>query len=394
MPGLKIDDIVKFSPKQITPSSNNVDVALCFDEKDRIWGEFLLERLHHYLPNARISLPEENKVRHSLLDDALLIVPLLSCAFTRSAELTEELNTALCRQRFNSSLVLFPIALESLGITSPVYFDLLWTLISCEDKVWQDSRRLKEPASEELKASEREKCLDFSARLISYIVTNQSLFQGSFKTLLSTEEMRYTTLRFRAKRPVDSIGFNPLYFEEARVGHVASEVSTTVKKDLCHSVNGHQTKVKDPSNGNTTPKNHISSDKKLTAPVQESFASVAPSICVSDANEGDKAPPQSTTQATQLNTPIEERNKLSKQPSENVEDDFNVPADEEEGTHAADRVNRVELQDPHNPTQRNDSQVEATLNESKNLESEGKQQSDILHSDKNKAVRSFMCYLS
>ena len=355
LPDLKLKDIFDLTPDDKWSSggnSNGADIMLSFHERDRMMAQYLVDRLHYYLPQARISLPEETKVRHSLLDDAAIVVPLLSCSFTATAELTEELNTALCRQRFSNKLVLFPIALEPLPIT-PSYFHLIWSLISCEDKVWKNYNTITKNSTDKLVTTAEQKCLDYAARMVSLILLNPGLFNGSFKTLLSIQELRDTTLRFRAKMPVNSIGYNPLYFEESRAGHSPSEVNDTVKKDLCHSVSG-------PCGTEET-----ASDRKVgsIAPIQEASVNVVPVY-------GEKPAPPST----ELSVPIEERRKVPKEPSENAEETLQDPTDDSSCTGSLNLVTK----DDKNPlSQHTAEKIEANRENPSNSGVEGKSHKDL-----------------
>ena len=337
LPSLKAEDIVDLMANGTWSSENNsngTDIMLCFHENDKAAAKFLIDRLHYFLPNARISMPEESKVRHSLLDGAALIVPLLSCSFTASAELTEELNTALCRQRFGDQLVLFPILLEPLPV-SPSYFHLIWSLISCEDKVWVNYHTILKHSDETLMLTKK-KCLDFAARIISLILLNPDNFQGSFKTLLSTKELRDTTLRLRAKMPIDTIGYNPLYFEESKAGHSPSEVSTTVNKNSCHSITGAHV-ITQPVDSDDElgkkMKNSIGDKMVISKPsIQETHDSVGPLLNVD-------------TPAAKLmvySSPIEESNKDTNEAAENAEEHREVSADEDSST---GNLNRMALKE-------------------------------------------------
>lgn len=389
LPDLRIEDITKFTPKEISPDekSNNVDIMLCFHESNRNHGEFMQKRFQHYLPNCRISMPEEGKVRHNLLDDATVIVPLLSCSFTRSAELTEELNIALCRQRFNDKLVLLPIELEPLPIT-PAYFHLLWSLFACEDKVWTRYRPDLESGNEDRrKFSPDQKCLDFSARVVSYVLLNRDLFKGSFKTLLSCEELRSSTLRLRAKKSIDSINYNPLYFDKARDGHKVPE-TTAVKN--CHSVTGPKKNVCDVStNESIAEKLDVNNVISGTEANQESSFQVTSDIGPKIAVEDEEVPPTKLEQSQhQDNLPMQERNKLPKQPSENAEDG---PTEPVQMASMNEQLEDLVLMDATQASQPVSQKEEGRSGESN--DSEGKYEKHLKKFEETKPIRSHMCSL-
>eukprot|EP00795_Rhopilema_esculentum_P000773 gene772-10502_t len=203
--GLEFQDMIDFKTTQILPGSGSNSIALSYHSAENDLAQFLSDRLRYFLPNVKISHPEPAKVRSSVLDEASIIVPLLSHAYTKSAELSEELNIALCRQRSCSSWLFFPIYTEKLP-SKPAYFRLLLSLFSCTDELWESN-------ASDAGWSTKQKCLDAAARLISYVLVNGSNFTGSFKTLLSTEEISECTLQLRAKIKIDATsGNNPFYF--------------------------------------------------------------------------------------------------------------------------------------------------------------------------------------
>eukprot|EP00794_Sanderia_malayensis_P007282 gene7282-8093_t len=252
---------------QFPKKLSNIDVVLCYHKNNELAGKFLQGRLKYYLPNMRISLPQELKVRHTVFDEADLVVPLLSSEFCRSAESSEELNIALCRQRFADRLLLFPIFLAELPSTPP-YFHLLWSLFSCKDELWQDDKCHKDA----LTYSPIERCLDVVARVVSYIAMHPENMQGSFKTLLSVEELQQATLQLRANPGTEFSSFNPLFFEETRTGHmmVKPEDITPVKRDASHGSSNCFDDADEKKGSNTTA--NIPSEQDATEiakPIQE-----------------------------------------------------------------------------------------------------------------------------
>ena len=303
---VELADVLNFRPekkKSDSAKSNKVDVALLYHHGEEPLGQFLLERLQRYLPNATVSLPEDSKARLALLDEATIIVPLLSHSFTDSAELSDELNTALCRQRVTDKLVLFPVSLGPLP-SSPAYFRLLWSLLSCSDNFWTSYKLISNSKADTLFSSSQ-RCLDFAARVIAYVLTNPKCFQGSYKTLLSTEELLDSTLRFRAKLPVDQLSYNPLYFDLSRAGH--SSKGNKFKKDACHIIEDPEgSKLKDTSKcSRANPVQESSPVKKSVSLAREDVERSEP--CVPG---GHRSPSKKTP--------------LRKQPSEHCEDDTAV----------------------------------------------------------------------
>ena len=210
---ITIEELMNLSPNELSDdtSQSSIDITLSYHQDDNQSAQYLLKQLQYLLPNANLSLPEEfSKERNAVLDESRIIVPLLSVAYIKTAECLEELNIALCKQRFSSSLVFFPIYLKALPST-PAYLRLLWSLFSCTDKVWTSSSSfINKYVDASLSSSE--KCLYVAAHAIAYVLTNQACFQGSFKTLMSIEELSECTLKLRGKKDIDTSNCNPLFF--------------------------------------------------------------------------------------------------------------------------------------------------------------------------------------
>ena len=214
LPGVTLEALINLCPRETFANDRvcKVEIALSYHEEDSTLANFLVKSLQQLLPNAIVSLPEVSKTRNTVLDESRLIVPLLSGAFTKSAELLEELNIALCKQRYSGSLVLFPVYLEALP-SSPAYLRLLWSLFSCTDKVWTNSSYIKSKHAYGA-FSGHERCLYVAAHMIAFVLTNPQFFQGSFKTLLSLEELYECSLRLRGQKDIGAMGENPLFFTQ------------------------------------------------------------------------------------------------------------------------------------------------------------------------------------
>jgi len=211
LPRVSLELVMNTSERKFSSNSHNeTDIALICSEEDSVWAQFLLKRLKYILPNTVISLPEVDQTRNTVLDDAKIIVPLLSASFTKTAELIDELNIALCRQRFSDTLVLFPVYLEALP-SSPAYLRLLWSLFSCTDKVWTSSSSIVNKYVDD-SLSGHDKCLCVAAHMIAFILKNPQWFQDSYKTLLSIEELYEASLTLRTQKDIDASSNNPLVF--------------------------------------------------------------------------------------------------------------------------------------------------------------------------------------
>ena len=207
-----LEALLNVSPREelVSDSPCKIDIALSYHKDDSALAQFLLKRLQYILPNAVISLPEASQTRNKVLDESKIIVPLLSAAYTKTAELLEELNIALCKQRFSGSLVFFPVYLEALP-SSPAYLRLLWSFFSCADKIWTNSTstisKHVDPSF-----SNHEKCLYVAAHMIAFVLNNPEHFHESFKTLLSVEELYECSLKLRGQKDIQTSCDNPLFF--------------------------------------------------------------------------------------------------------------------------------------------------------------------------------------
>ena len=138
----------------ITPKnlSTNEDVYIISSEEDSQYCQLLRRLILSENPSLIIksSSDENNSARLSYLDQARLIIPLLSSSFMKSPELVHELNIAWCRQRNNSSLCFLAITLDQLP-DKPTYAHIFPSFFNCEDDQWTKTpAQLKEMPSTEL----------------------------------------------------------------------------------------------------------------------------------------------------------------------------------------------------------------------------------------------------
>lgn len=88
---------------------------------------------------------ENSSTRLTFLDEARLIIPLLSSSFMQSAELVHELNIAWCRQRTSPHLCFLAITVDHLP-DKPTYIRIFPSFFNCLDRQWLEKSNLKQHA--------------------------------------------------------------------------------------------------------------------------------------------------------------------------------------------------------------------------------------------------------
>ena len=112
------------------------DLALSFASSDNKCASILKQLLLEKKPSLTISEPRAGDfTRVKALDNARVVVPLLSPAFLASKELVEELNIAIYRNRNSSRQILFPIQISAIP-PLPTYVHLIPCEFSSVDYEW------------------------------------------------------------------------------------------------------------------------------------------------------------------------------------------------------------------------------------------------------------------
>ena len=198
--------------------SKSYTVVLCYHPSDKTLAKFFAKRLKSYLPCPIIRRPEDSARGNTLIDEADLVVLFLSPSFLSSAELTEQANIALCRQRASDRLVMLSVILAYLP-KIPAYFRLFTCFFSCTDEMWMDRQlSVKERLvwSCTLKASNAA-CLDSAASFAGFLVSNPDIFRGSFKTFLNLLELKTSICSLQESSGDVCFDTNPLKFEETHL---------------------------------------------------------------------------------------------------------------------------------------------------------------------------------
>lgn len=117
-------------------SSAVCDLALNFASSNNKSASILKQLLLEKKPSLTISEPRSGDfTRVKALDNARVVVPLLSPAFLASKELVEELNIAIYRNRNSSRQILFPIQIAAIP-PLPTYVHLIPCEFSSVDYEW------------------------------------------------------------------------------------------------------------------------------------------------------------------------------------------------------------------------------------------------------------------
>ena len=115
------------------------DVALSYAPEDSIFASALKRFIFDGCADVKISEPQVNaSARLSSLDEARLIVPLLSPAYLSTSHLVDELNIALYRHRSSSQQVVLPVLVTALPY-KPAYIHLIPCEFSVLDSLWASS---------------------------------------------------------------------------------------------------------------------------------------------------------------------------------------------------------------------------------------------------------------
>ena len=208
-------DQFKSSNRRSHTAENPLHVVLCYHPNQKRFADFFARRVASYVNRPIIERPRDSAEGKALIDKADIVVLFLSWDFLTSPVLVEDANVALCRQRWTDKMVLFPICVDSIPST-PAYFSLLLSLFSVTDGIWENKKLpLKERISWFCTLDSRHAVfLDTAALFASYIVCNSSCFKGSFKTLLSLQELAKSAKEMSNEAGEQRNYCNPLVFEE------------------------------------------------------------------------------------------------------------------------------------------------------------------------------------
>ena len=240
-------------------------IVISRHQDQKIYGNYLDALLKESIPNVEVSFTEHMKKNSSnRLDEADLIIPLISLSYMTTSSFTSDLNIAISRQRSSGKLIMFPILLEKLS-PHPTYSNILWCLFSCTDSHWtpesagssapelghressgravftgasSSSSRSNSPSSAlpvptdatSYLSSSVDKagsaCLYAAVSAVKSIASNPSSYQGSFKTLLNVEELIQSTMLLSSNTFLD-IEYNPLLFEQTKAETDSKELATS-----------------------------------------------------------------------------------------------------------------------------------------------------------------------
>ena len=237
LPDVSHDLLGKFKcvKKSSQVTENPPRIVLCHHQKQKGLADFFAKRLSSYVFKPVIERPRDSADGKSLIDTADIVVLFLSPEFLDTPVLVEDANVALCRQRWADGMILFPIYLSSFP-PNPAYFSLFLSLFAITDDIWENKRlSLKNRLLWLCTLDSRHAVfLDTAALFASFIVANPSGFRGSFKTLLSVQEL---------KKSIDEMGdrggeqqqqlCNPMVFEGNRPA-TASQHSSESGPETSH----------------------------------------------------------------------------------------------------------------------------------------------------------------
>ena len=226
LPDVNHEQLERFrlSDKKSQVGQKPPQIVLCYHQEKRRFVDFFAKRISAYISNPVIERPRDSAEGKSVIDKADIVVLFVSSAFVQTPILVEEANVALCRQRWSDSMILLPVFLDSLP-SNPAYFNLFLTLFSITDSIWENKKpSLLTRISWRCTLNSRQAgFLDAAALFAGFIVTNSTAFKGSFKTLLSLQELSKSVKEM--SRQIDEEPpplCNPMVFEECKPTFVTS----------------------------------------------------------------------------------------------------------------------------------------------------------------------------
>lgn len=219
-----------------------IRIVLCHHKNQKRLADFFEHQLSLYIAKPVIERPKDSVEGKSAIDQADLVVLFFSTAFVETPELVEDANVALCRQRWTDRLVLLPLLLEALP-SSPAYFNLFPCLFSITDDIWEGKKlsfltRVSWFCTLNAKVAA---FLDTTALFASFVATNSNKVQGSFKTLLSVQEIDKSFKEISGQDRVDGKFCNPMVFEEYKPTTRRSHSTEHPENEITNSTNdGHR----------------------------------------------------------------------------------------------------------------------------------------------------------
>ncbi|CAH1799149.1 unnamed protein product [Owenia fusiformis] len=128
-------------PEQ-TGNSSNADIVILQAQDKQACVDALVMLLQRESPTLKISQMDYGNDHDEVsllasLDEAKMVVALLSHSFIVTERCVMAFNIALCRHRSEKSKVLYPIQVDPLP-QWPTYFRMIPTFIACHDMLWED----------------------------------------------------------------------------------------------------------------------------------------------------------------------------------------------------------------------------------------------------------------
>ena len=243
--GVNHDLLEKFrhSKKSASATGNPPHIVLCYHQKQRRLADFFAKRVSSYVVRPVIERPRDSAEGKSLIDKADMVVLFLSPEFLETPLLVEDANVALCRQRWTDRLILFPVCVGTLP-PNPAYFGLFLNLFAISDDLWENRQlSFRNRMSWLCTLNSRSAVfLDTAALFASFVVANRDGFKGSFKTLLSLQELAKSMKEMTEQTEEEQQLCNPLVFEEYKPVIASQHSNESIPEvaqepnDACHGI--------------------------------------------------------------------------------------------------------------------------------------------------------------
>ena len=120
--------------------SSDPDIYIISSSQDSEYCQLLIQLILSLNSSLVIKTfsDESSSVRLIFLDEARVVIPLLSSSFMQSPELVHELNIAWCRQRTTPNLCFLAITVDHLP-DKPTYVHLFPSFFNCQDRQWMET---------------------------------------------------------------------------------------------------------------------------------------------------------------------------------------------------------------------------------------------------------------
>jgi len=208
--------------RNISNKQDTEDVIIICHHRQNHIAELLKKEINkHLLSSKALVVSDENSqtTKLVLFDECKLLIPLLSEEYLNTSYLMEQFNTALCRHRADSHIILCPVIVGQLP-KSPVYPRVSFCFFSSLDAIWSKPKDV-DPLMN---------CIQTAAVVFANIITQSPICETSYKTILSVRELEDWVLCKKHFGEPDEI-LSPLLFGSSHSGHTVLDTTKNDRND-------------------------------------------------------------------------------------------------------------------------------------------------------------------